>query len=71
MHECFGAGTAAVVSPINLFHYGGRDYSIPLVRDDPDAQIGRLTKRVWDELTGIQYGAAPDPAGWSVPVDDA
>ena len=27
-----------------------------------------LTQRFYDELTGIQYGTAPDPMGWVVPV---
>jgi branched-chain amino acid aminotransferase len=56
--EAFGAGTAAVVSPISCIQYKGEDIEIPAV--------GRLTKRVWDEITGIQYGKKEGPPGWSV-----
>jgi branched-chain amino acid aminotransferase len=56
--EAFGAGTAAVVSPISCIQYKGQDIEIPAV--------GRLTKRVWDEITGIQYGKKEGPPGWSV-----
>ena len=28
--ECFGAGAAAVVSPIRLINYHGKDYEVPL-----------------------------------------
>jgi branched-chain amino acid aminotransferase len=56
--EAFGAGTAAVVSPISCIQYKGQDIEIPAV--------GKLTKRVWDEITGIQYGNKEGPPGWSV-----
>lgn len=52
--EMFGAGTAVVVCPVNCIHYQGRDFQIG---DPNDSQaIGPITKRVWDEVTGIQYG---------------
>lgn len=56
--EAFGAGTAAVVTPISVIRYEGEDISIPATGD--------VTKKLWDELTGIQYGAKDDPWGWSV-----
>lgn len=56
--EAFGTGTAAVVSPISCIQYKGRDMEIPAV--------GEVTKRVWDEITGIQYGKMDGPDGWSV-----
>mmetsp|Transcript_39346 Transcript_39346/g.95220 ORF Transcript_39346/g.95220 Transcript_39346/m.95220 type:complete len:157 (+) Transcript_39346:722-1192(+) len=58
--EAFGAGTAAVVTPISCIKYNGEDIEIPAV--------GSVTQRVWDEITGIQYGKIEGPEGWSVVV---
>jgi len=55
--EAFGAGTAAVVTPISCIEYQGEDIEIPA--------DGRLTKRIWNEITGIQYGRLKGPEGWS------
>ena len=62
--ECFGAGTAAVVSPIKLISYEGSEYDVPLDPDDPNAVAGKLTQRVWDSIVDIQYGRTPHE--WSV-----
>lgn len=59
--EVFGAGTAAVVTPVSCIQYKGQDIDIPAV--------GELTKRVWDEITGIQYGKTEGPSGWSINVE--
>ena len=69
LHECFGSGTAAVVSPIELIHYDGVDYQVPLDKTDPSATAGKLTQRVWDTITGIQYGKIDGPEGWSIVLD--
>lgn len=58
--EAFGAGTAAVVTSISGIQYKGQDIEIPAT--------GALTKRIWNEITGIQYGVKEGPAGWSVVV---
>ena len=58
--EAFGAGTAAVVTPIEGIHYLGSDVAIPAT--------GPLTLRFWEELTGIQSGRIAGPKGWSVVV---
>lgn len=58
--EAFGAGTAAVVTPIECIKYKGVDIEIPAT--------GHLTQRIWDELTGIQYGKIPGPEGWCVEI---
>jgi len=58
--EAFGAGTAAVVSPIERINYNGYDINIPAT--------GELTSKVWDELNGIYYGDIEGPEGWSVRV---
>ncbi|KAG7359756.1 aminotransferase [Nitzschia inconspicua] len=56
--EAFGAGTAAVVTPVSCIQYKGEDIEIPAVGD--------LTQRVWDEITGIQYRTREAPSGWIV-----
>mmetsp|Transcript_48207 Transcript_48207/g.145645 ORF Transcript_48207/g.145645 Transcript_48207/m.145645 type:complete len:292 (+) Transcript_48207:958-1833(+) len=56
--EAFGAGTAAVVSPISCIRYQGVDIDINAT--------GALTQRIWDELTGIQYGKIDGPDEWSI-----
>ena len=58
--EAFGTGTAAVVTPISCIGYKGTDISIPAT--------GELTRLIWDELTGIQYGRVEGPEGWSVEI---
>jgi branched-chain amino acid aminotransferase len=60
--EAFGAGTAAVVTPIASIRYRGQDIQIPA------SPTGEITQRIWDTLTGIQYGKIPGPEGWSVPI---
>ncbi len=58
LKEAFGAGTAAVISPVGQLHYQGRDLQVG------DGGIGSLTRRLYDEIVGIQYGARPDPHQW-------
>lgn len=56
MLEAFGAGTAAVVSPVRHIHHDGKGYDIPLDPADPNAGAGPVTTRAWKELLDIQYG---------------
>lgn len=62
LEEAFGCGTAAVVSPIGELRYGDVQMQVG------GGRIGALTQRLYDELTGIQYGRRPDPHGWVYPV---
>jgi len=64
MIEAFGAGTAAVVAPVEGFEYEGQYHPIPV---DKQKQIGALTQRFADTIMGIQYGRIPHK--WSVVVD--
>lgn len=57
--EAFGAGTAAVISPVGQLHYQGRDLLVG------KGGIGQITQRLYDTLTGIQYGTVDDPYGWT------
>ncbi|MDY6366959.1 MAG: branched-chain amino acid aminotransferase [Clostridia bacterium] len=62
LEEAWGTGTAAVVSPIGHLFYKGKDY---VVSND---KIGELTQRLYDELTGIQWGRKPDTKKWCYKV---
>jgi len=57
--EAFGTGTAAVVSPVGQFTY--RDRTVTL---GDGRTTGKLTQKLFETLTGIQYGRLPDPHGW-------
>lgn len=65
--EMFGAGTAAIVSPIKRIHFEGQDVVVPLDPSNPDSQAGPLTKKLADHIMGIQYGEIK--SDWSVVVD--
>ena len=62
LEEVFGTGTAAVVSPVGKLRY--KDDVIEI----GGGKIGELTQKLYDELTGIQWGRKPDPYGWRVTV---
>ena len=59
MEEAWGTGTAAVVSPIGELAEGDEKVIIS------GNKIGPVTQRLYDELTGIQWGRLPDPFGWT------
>lgn len=56
--EVFGCGTAAVISPVGKLSYKGRDYPIN------GSSAGPVARKLYAELTAIQYGRAEDPFGW-------
>ncbi len=62
LEECWCCGTAAVISPIGELAYDNVKYTIN------DFKTGPLTRKLYEELTGIQWGKKPDPFGWIVPV---
>ncbi len=62
LEEAWGVGTAAVVSPIGEIIYNDKAYTIS------DFKIGEVTQRLYDTVTGIQWGKIADPYGWIVPV---
>jgi branched-chain amino acid aminotransferase len=62
VEEVFGAGTAAVICPVASIGYQGEIFK--LAATSP----GELTQRLYDEITGIQYGKLPDPHGWNLRV---
>ncbi len=60
--EIFGAGTAAVICPVASIGYRGETYTVAAPTP------GGLTQRLYDELTGIQYGEVEDRHGWNLVV---
>jgi branched-chain amino acid aminotransferase len=56
--EAFGSGTAAVITPVS--HLAFRDE----LHQISTGGVGRLTQKLYDTLTGIQYGRIEDPFGW-------
>ena len=63
LEEVFGTGTAAVVSPVKELRWKDQ------VAHISDGKIGPLTQKLYDTLTGIQWGKLPDEKGWIVPLD--
>lgn len=61
LKEIFGAGTAAVVSPIVAFAYQGTEYELPKIEKSFALQLK-------EDLTKIQYKLAEDTFGWTVKV---
>ena len=62
LKEGWGCGTAAVVSPIGELYYNGKSYKIG------GGKIGETTQRLYDTLTGIQWGRIEDTNGWTYPI---
>lgn len=62
LKECFGTGTAAVVSPVGELRYEEDRMEIGT------GKIGELTRRIYDTITGIQLGKIQGPDGWCVEV---
>ena len=63
LEEVFGTGTAAVVSPVKELVWKGEHAYIG------DGQIGPVTQKLYDTMTGMQWGKIPDTKGWIVPVE--
>ena len=64
LEECFGTGTAAVISPVGKLRYEDE------VMEINGGKIGEISARLYDTVTGIQSGAIKDPYGiWHVSVD--
>ena len=61
LKEIFGAGTAAVVSPIVGFQFKGDYYELPKIENSFAIQLK-------DKLTKIQYKLTEDTFGWSVKI---
>lgn len=62
LEEVFGSGTAAVVSPVKQLDYEDQSAFIN------NGEIGPLTQKLYDTMTGMQWGKLPDTKGWILPV---
>jgi branched-chain amino acid aminotransferase len=62
LDEAFGSGTAAVISPIGQLTYEGKDFLVN------GGKTGPVAQKLYDTLTGIQWGKTPDTFGWTVEV---
>jgi branched-chain amino acid aminotransferase len=58
LKEVFGTGTAAVISPVGEIQHGDTLIKIN------GGKTGDLSQRLYDEITGIQYGEQSDKFGW-------
>lgn len=63
LEEAFGSGTAAVISPIGELFWEGKKMVIN------NHETGELSKKIYDTITGIQYGKLEDVFNWTVKVD--
>lgn len=62
--EAGACGTAAVISPI-----GGIQYKDNFHVFYSETEVGPVTKALYEELTGIQFGDKPAPEGWIFEVE--
>lgn len=60
--EAFATGTAAVISPVGELCWKEEKITIN------QGEIGQLSQRIYDTLSGIQLGKQEDPFNWTVEV---
>lgn len=58
--ECGLCGTAAVISPVGKIVDHGKEILFPSGMNE----MGAVSKKLYDTLTGIQYGRIAAPEGW-------
>ena len=63
LEECFGSGTAAVISPVGKLRYKDEVMTIG------NGEIGEISQKIYDAVTGIQLGKLEDKFGWRVEVE--
>lgn len=62
LDEVFGTGTAAVISPVGHLKWGDK------IMDINNGKIGPISQKLYDFLTGLQWGRVEDTFGWTVEV---
>lgn len=62
--EAGACGTAAVISPIGGIQFKDKRHVFY-----SETEVGPVTRRLYDELVGIQFGDIEAPEGWIVKVD--
>ncbi len=63
LDEVFGTGTAAVISPVGHLKFGDK------VMEINGNKIGAVSQKIYDTMTGMQWGKIADQFGWIVPVE--
>ena len=63
LEECVGSGTAAVISPVGKLRYKDEVMTIG------NGEIGEISQKIYDAVTGIQLGKLEDKFGWRVEVE--
>jgi branched-chain amino acid aminotransferase len=58
LEEVFGTGTAAVISPVGRLKWQDK---VMIINDN---KIGEVSQKLYDTMTGIQYGKIKDEFGW-------
>lgn len=62
LKEVFGSGTAAVISPVGELAFAGEKMLIN------GGQVGALSGKLYEEISGVQRGTRPDKHHWLTPV---
>ncbi len=62
LEEAFGTGTAAVISPIGELNWNGNKITLN------EGKIGDLSQKLYDTITGIQFGKIEDFMDWTIEV---
>ena len=62
LDEVFGTGTAAVISPVGELKWDDHVMTIN------NGEIGKISQKLYDSITGIQSGKIEDTMGWTVKV---
>ncbi|MBW1694126.1 MAG: branched-chain amino acid aminotransferase [Deltaproteobacteria bacterium] len=62
LEEIFGAGTAAVISPVGEIKCDDKVMTVG------DGRVGPVAKKFFQAISDIQYGKAEDPLGWIEPL---
>ena len=65
MAECGLCGTAAVISPVGKIVDHGKEICFPSGMEE----MGPITKKLYETLTGIQMGTIEAPEGWIVEIE--
>ena len=60
LEECFGTGTAAVISPVGKLRYKDDVFEIN------NNEIGEVSQKLYDTITGIQWGKCEDEFNWTI-----
>ena len=60
--EVGACGTAVVITPIGKIHHGDKIY------DFKTKSMGPTLKKIYDRVTGIQYGELPDTHHWMMDI---